>query len=78
MSKKNHKHRKEDMNKGLEYMSWCPRCHAMGYFLKIQNPTNLVEEEAIICPSCRTDVYPIIKAFEVWQKDHEEAEEGSE
>jgi uncharacterized protein YbaR (Trm112 family) len=72
MSKKNRKHKKEGVTKGLDYMIRCPICKGMSYPLNYIDPKNEVEENAVLCGSCKQDLYPFMKAMEEFQKQQEE------
>jgi uncharacterized protein YbaR (Trm112 family) len=76
MSKKNHKHRNNGFERGLDKLVPCPSCGAMSYVQEFDNPRNEVEQMAIICSSCKRDIYPIIKAFEAMQQQDKEGEEN--
>lgn len=78
MSKKNRVHKKGDMVKGLDKMIKCPVCGGMSYPLQFSDPQNEVEENAVICGSCKVDLWPIMKALEAMnQREEENGNEGS-
>ena len=72
MSKKNRKHRKEGMTKGIDHMIVCPVCKAYSYPMQFSEPQNEIEKEAVICGSCKTDLKPYITAMEAWEKEQAE------
>ena len=69
MSKKNRKHRKEGISKGLDSMIRCPSCEGLSYPLMYSDPKNEVEEKAVICGACKLDLRPFITAMEAYEED---------
>jgi hypothetical protein len=49
----------------------CPACGAHSYPLQFSDPQNEVEENAVLCGSCKTDIYPFMKAMEQWEQEEQ-------
>ena len=77
MSKKNRVHRRDPKSKGLDKMVVCDKCGALSYLRVYVQPKNEVEENALICSSCKFDMYPILKAYELLSNENEELENSS-